>query len=282
MTMNYNVTFEGVKEQISDHMKKRWCEEGNEYFFEVPPKFSKSGAAFELSSKDFISFVSILYKTLHRQPSVHNITTYLNGMAELMLKVNKKITWITPAGMVVNSTYQTFSSKKTKAFLFGSSKPITLSIPSGKVDHTKSKRAMLANMVHSLDGSNIHLLVDLMQKKNKLFPIYTIHDCFATTPNNMKDLEMLVKEAFILIYFGTKGYLTKMHEHIIGDLRSNYEVNELRDDEGTLVTDKDGQTISTVKVKNEVLQIPNIPKSRLSNDIDIFKAGIRNSDYFLS
>jgi len=55
----------------------------------------------------------------------------------------------------------------------------------------------MPNLIHSLDASNIHLLCE----KLKDIPLYTIHDCFASTPNNMEVIEKMVKFAFIEIYF---------------------------------------------------------------------------------
>lgn len=53
----------------------------------------------------------------------------------------------------------------------------------------------MPNLVHSLDASNIYLLVDAIANDypNTTYPIYTIHDCFASLPNNMLDLEDRIK-----------------------------------------------------------------------------------------
>ena len=45
-------------------------------------------------------------------------------------------------------------------------------------------------------------------------PIYTIHDCFASTANNMSIIEYKVKTSFIEIYFKDGNYLEKMHNHL--------------------------------------------------------------------
>lgn len=63
----------------------------------------------------------------------------------------------------------------------------------------------MPNLVHSLDASNVHLLCNNLTGQ----PLYTIHDCFATTPNNMEFIEHCVKDAFIKIYFSSGNYLEK-------------------------------------------------------------------------
>ena len=51
-------------------------------------------------------------------------------------------------------------------------------------------------------------------------PIYTIHDCFASTSNNMSIIENNVKTSFIEIYFKEGNYLEKMHKHLIVKIKS--------------------------------------------------------------
>jgi hypothetical protein len=80
------------------------------------------------------------------------------------------------------------------------------------------KRSFMPNFIHSLDAANVHLLLDNISKIN--VPIYTIHDCFATTPNNMLTLETLVKKAFIDIYFKDEGYLFKIHKYFVENIIS--------------------------------------------------------------
>jgi DNA-dependent RNA polymerase len=80
------------------------------------------------------------------------------------------------------------------------------------------KRSFMPNFIHSLDAANVHLLLDNISKIN--VPIYTIHDCFATTPNNMFTLETLVKKAFIDIYFKDEGYLFKIHKYFVENIIS--------------------------------------------------------------
>lgn len=75
------------------------------------------------------------------------------------------------------------------------------------------KRSFMPNFIHSLDTANVHLfLLNISEIK---LPVYTIHDCFASTPNNMFKLVKYVKQAFIEIYFKDDGYLSKLHKHFI-------------------------------------------------------------------
>ena len=83
--------------------------------------------------------------------------------------------------------------------LYPNSKPVTISIPTNKFNIPKIKRSFMPNLIHSLDASNIHLLCNKLVASQNQLPlrsgpnaannnilqgnIYTIHDCFATSPN---------------------------------------------------------------------------------------------------
>ena len=120
----------------------------------------------------------------------------------------------------------------------------------------------MPNLIHSLDASNIHLLI----KNLNNIPIFTIHDCFATLPNDMKNLELLVKRAFIEIYFLNDNYLEKMHENIVNQIKS-YTL---------AVTDSKG--IEHINIKGKDYVIPQIPESFTNKDVmNIFIKGLLKS-----
>lgn len=79
----------------------------------------------------------------------------------------------------------------------------------------------MPNFIHSLDAANVHLLLANISELN--LPVFTVHDCFAATPNNLYTLEKLVKEAFINIYFKDEGYLLKLHKHFVDTIISASE-----------------------------------------------------------
>jgi len=75
-----------------------------------------------------------------------------------------------------------------------------------------------------MDASHLILILN----KNKISPIISIHDCFGTLPNNMIDLENLVKLEFINLY-SKNNFLEKFHSDLMVILEKNkitYEVNK--------------------------------------------------------
>jgi len=93
----------------------------------------------------------------------------------------------------------------------------------------------MPNLVHSLDASNIHILCEKLNNQ----PLYTIHDCFASTANNMYDIEKKVKASFIEIYFNNENYLEKMHMNLIDQIKSiNNEIININENEYIIINNK--------------------------------------------
>jgi DNA-directed RNA polymerase len=125
----------------------------------------------------------------------------------------------------------------------------------------------MPNLIHSLDASNVHLLCDKLANK----PLYTIHDCFATTANHMEDLENDIKKAFIEIYFSNGNYLEKMHNSLIDQIKS-YNNN--------IISKNNNEYIQINKTE---FLIPKIPDSFIDPKlIKIFINGIKKCKYFIS
>lgn len=71
---------------------------------------------------------------------------------------------------------------KTKFLDSDKYKPVTIRLPSPDkaLDYKSIKRQLGANFIHSLDASNIHLLIKNIMDQNLYLRLYTIHDCFAS------------------------------------------------------------------------------------------------------
>lgn len=116
-------------------------------------------------------------------------------------------------------------SKKIKTNLVrNNNKAISILMPTDQMDYKSMYNGLMPNLIHSLDASNIHLLIDKINKyyvfvDKKNINLYTIHDCFATDYKNMKILEILVRISFIELYF-KEDYLSKLNEDFINQIES--------------------------------------------------------------
>jgi DNA-directed RNA polymerase len=163
-----------------------------------------------------------------------------------------------------------FDKILTSSKLIKSSKPVTISLPTDKINKMRIKRSFMPNLIHSLDAANIHLLIKKLIMKGNISSIYTIHDCFATTPNNMKILEMLIKSCFIKIYFTQENYLENMHKFFLAQIKS-FAPDCFKIKDSYYIKDEKGE-----------LKIPNIPPQFISNKLrQNFIDGILKSIYFI-
>jgi len=145
--------------------------------------------------------------------------------------------------MKINTTNIKFTSIKTKSSILKNSNPITISIPTDKADKVSTLNGVTPNLIHSLDSANIHILIQsILNYKNNTgnkINLYTINDCFASTPNTMHEIEHLVRKSFADIYFGNKTYIYVMHENFVNQIKSftNVFVDE-KQQEYVLIDDK--------------------------------------------
>ena len=111
--------------------------------------------------------------------------------------------------MKVYMSTRKMESKKIKTSLIKNVNPIGITVPMEQMDYRSMNNGLMPNLIHSLDASNIHILVNNIIKYYGNVPnlnLYTIHDCFATDYKNMKIIEILVRLSFIELYFN-KDYL---------------------------------------------------------------------------
>ena len=91
-----------------------------------------------------------------------------------------------------------------------------------KYDKEKQMRALMPNLIHSLDSASLGLLIDkyFYEFHNETKNIYAIHDCFAVTCNNMEYIINTLKLVYIYLY-SDKGYLKKLNEDLILHIKNH-------------------------------------------------------------
>ena len=116
----------------------------------------------------------------------------------------------------------------------------------------------MANFIHSMDAANIHYLIKLIISNPKLrkqgVNLYTIHDCFASTNDQMDIMEILVRKAFSQLYF-EQNYLVELDKCLLSQIKS-YGVD--------IQISKNGERFAVFRThtadgKLETLQIPKLP-----------------------
>ena len=93
---------------------------------------------------------------------------------------------------------------------------VTLPI-NGQLDRVSNKIAFMPNFIHSMDSAHIQLLVMNLIAENRNINLFTIHDCFATTPDTMRYLNAEIRRAFAMLYFD-QDYIKVMHNDFISQI----------------------------------------------------------------
>lgn len=119
--------------------------------------YSKTNSKIFLTPSQFGKLTSIIYNVLTKKmPSLNNLTEYLNKLIDVLIALDKPIIWITPSGLRISLSNVLYKSKLTKTRIVPNSKPVTISLPTNKLNYQKIKRSFMPNLIHSLDASNIH------------------------------------------------------------------------------------------------------------------------------
>lgn len=262
MTIPYNISLSGVQEQIMSHFTQ--YNELGKRLYRLPKEFTKGDEDLLLTWSEVMKLGALVYTVLNRElPSLKNLKKYLGDMSSLILKLGLWVYWINPTGIKVNLSTVKMDKHVLWSRLYTGNKPITISLPTKDLDKVAIRRSLMPNLIHSLDAANIQLFVN---KLDSDIPFYTIHDCFASLPNNMQMLESKVKEAFIEIYFSGSNYVKVLHQYLIKQIKSGV-------DENAIYTKDDGNEYIMIEGTSKVTEvmIPTIPSTFTdSTKIDMF------------
>ena len=178
------------------------------------------------TSSELLTFSHYIKTTvLNIIPPFTQLKNYFDNMIDILKKLELPIFWETPAGMSVSMSNRVMKSKQIKTSIIKKAKPINILLPTDQIDYKNIKTGLMPNFIHSLDASNIHILIKNILKylpKQKI-NLYTIHDCFASDYKNIGLIELLVKHSFIELYF-KKNYLETIHNSFIQQISAEIDI----------------------------------------------------------
>lgn len=267
MTITYGVTPWGISRQLlTDHFVKFDCKDNHNLY---KPLHASLGKDVVLRHSDIYQLSTCIYNSLFEMhPSLNNIMNYFHQIVELYNTLNIGIRWLTPSGLTLDQKYLKFTKYDITNSIFKKRYKIVLRKPEVKnnstvINYNKQINAFVPNFIHSMDGSNIVLLLKSMQDK-ELIDVATIHDCFGSQANHADMLARLVKESFISMY-GDNSFIERLHSYMTLTLNNLFNV-------------KDGKVI--LEKNDEILQLP-IPNKPEVGKLDLVNE-LRKSQYFIS
>lgn len=235
------------------------------------------------TSSELLKFAKIVQITvLNIIPPFIKLKKYFDGIINILGALDLPFFWQTPAGMSVSMSSIQMKSHRLRQNLFKKSKPVSILIPTEQIDFKKIKLGLMPNFIHSLDASNIHILIsNILKLKLENINLYTIHDCFASDYKNIAIIELLVKHSFIELYF-KKDYLIEIHKSFIKQISGYTEIHEEINDDGKILqfllinkSNKKGINLT------QKLYIPIFPSFEWDVDQNKLKEEILFNTYFI-
>lgn len=161
---------------------------------------------------------------------IKNLSKYLLNVATLLNVLELPITWALPTGLEVKQSYLETKSTSITPFMHSKIK-INLKVTiKDKYDKNKQIRALMPNLIHSLDATSLSLLYGKFSNSfgSKTTPqFFSIHDCFGTTCDKVFTLKTIIASVYTDLY-SNDPYLKKFDSCIWDNVENNtnYKVDK--------------------------------------------------------
>ena len=213
MVKPYNASLLQMVNYIKEHFLE--IKENNQIFYVV-----EDNKEIKYTNKDLINLTQTINKIIYVEyPKLLTINTYLKKVAEICCTLNIPIVWALPSGLNVSQSYQGSEAIRLKPFAYKKN-TFKLLVGNKKVNKPKQIRALMPNLIHSLDATSLALLTEnfFNYSNSDIKNLYSIHDCFAVTGNNIQTLINFIKFVYVQIY-SENNYLRKFDEGIIESIK---------------------------------------------------------------
>ena len=152
-----------------------------------------------LTPKNIFLLSKIIYDSLFKiHPNLRTLMTYFNSIVEVLCVLDLPVNWVTPYGLVIQQKYNKFTKYDETTYVASKRYKIVLrEADINSINKKKQIQAFIPNFVHSMDGSNIVLLINKIKEEGRKIEFASIHDCFATHANDTAWLSWYVKKCFI-------------------------------------------------------------------------------------
>jgi DNA-directed RNA polymerase len=149
---------------------------------------------------------NINYKAIKKTlSSVAMGMKFLQSYADALAREGKSCRWTSPSGFPVVMRYTKSTAKRVKIFLYDreakmrNQTRINLKVDTDVADTRKSRSAVAANYVHSLDAAHMNLSI-LAGLDNHISDYFMIHDSFATTCHDTWKFWHCIRQTMVEIY----------------------------------------------------------------------------------
>ncbi len=199
MTKSYNASIPTQVSQLIMNLDEKFEGKTKYYIY-------KDNQDVRLIRDDIVVFVMAIKSVIAKEsPRITELSKYIDAIVSICTGLNIPVPWNLPSGAEIMESYEVGKSKPIKAFFFVNTRYTFKSYQRDLYDLTQQKRATMPNLIHSLDATTIAILYSNFKNVG---PLYTVHDCFGVTANNVPRLILKLKLVYIQLY-SSAGYLRK-------------------------------------------------------------------------
>jgi DNA-directed RNA polymerase len=228
MTIPYGVTPRGIANQLkTDHFSLGKKIDNKQTYVLKDNKFKNTEIDVYFTYKEIFKLSQIIHSVLYDTfPTIKSLVEYLKEINSFLKKLTLLPIWLSPAGLIIEQKYVDMKEEKLNSSFLGRRRLLTILEPlKDKVNLRKQNQSIVPNIVHSFDAGNIAILVKQLLSNENYINLFTIHDCFATSANDVQLMKFQVRFAFMLLY-SKKQFIEAYHEFIINYIKnSGYIVN---------------------------------------------------------
>lgn len=231
MTKIYNVTLFSMAEYIKqefNYIEESEVQKENWYEYKGDPNLKIKGRDIYILAKAIDTIIYVKF------PKYNQLNEYLKKIAKICVELQIPIPWVLPSGLEVMQSYVTSNEIKLKPFKYRKN-TFVLREATETFNTQKQIRALMPNLVHSLDATSLSLLTDMFfnnpiisspdeaESLNSDNPknFFAIHDCFATTANYLDTISNYIKTVYFNIY-SNKAYIINFDEGIRKNIKLIY------------------------------------------------------------
>lgn len=139
---------------------------------------------------------------------IKKLSKYLMNVAKLFNTIELPITWNLPHGLTITQSYMQTITSYITPFIYSKTKLNFKRSYKHMYDKAKQSRALMPNLIHSLDATTMSLLYKIFTKRYFNPQFFSIHDCFGTTCDKVYVLKALLASVYTDLY-SNDHYLIK-------------------------------------------------------------------------
>jgi DNA-directed RNA polymerase len=186
MTYAYGVTSVGIRDQITDEIRKR---QGSDY---LPGTRNWDAARF------LAPFVEDAIKEVVERAA--EAMDWLKAVSKTVSKQDIPTGWTTPLGFKVLQPYLKTKGKRLDLLFNGQRLQLTLTIEGTKIDSKNQTLAIAPNFVHSMDATHLMMTVNRLKAEGITVSFAVIHDSFGVHACDVDELHYALRDEFINLY----------------------------------------------------------------------------------